>query len=71
MKFIFLIILKNETFQLPMFVVHVVLEPEGLKLDPSIEVARHMFNHMYKLWEDHCKSIKALVADPYYAPFTT
>lgn len=58
-------------FQSPMFIVHVVLEPEELKLDPSFEVAKYMFNHMFGIWEDNSKAIKSLVADSFYASFTT
>ncbi|KAJ8983473.1 hypothetical protein NQ317_014931 [Molorchus minor] len=63
--------LPEEPTHLPMFIVHVVLEAGELKLDPSFDITRHIFNQLFGLWEYHMKSIKSFVGDSLYSPFTT
>ncbi|XP_066254312.1 dynein axonemal heavy chain 6 [Euwallacea similis] len=56
---------------LPLFIVNVTLEPEQIKLDPSLEVSKCIFRQTIQLWEQHCKEVKSFVADPFYSSFTT
>ncbi|XP_066151500.1 dynein axonemal heavy chain 6 [Euwallacea fornicatus] len=55
---------------LPLFVVNVTLEPEKIKLDPSLEVSKSILRQTIELWEQHCKKVKSFIADPFYSPFT-
>ncbi|XP_050294811.1 dynein axonemal heavy chain 6 [Anthonomus grandis grandis] len=57
--------------QLPLFVVNVILEPDIVKLDPTVEVAKYIFRQIIELWEGHCIGVKPFVADPLYSIFTT
>ncbi|ERL87542.1 hypothetical protein D910_04933 [Dendroctonus ponderosae] len=62
---------ESEDPSLPLFVVNVMLEPEEVKLDPPLGVAKCIFQQTIELWEQSCREVKSFVADPFYSLFTT
>lgn len=56
--------------ELPLFIVDVVLKPTDLSLDPSREITKNIFKQTIDLWEEALTSIRSLIGDNIYHPFT-
>ena len=57
-------------FQLPMFIVDVIISPEEISLDPCEKVFLDIFNQIMDLWDENIIGVKTFLPDPFFHPFT-
>jgi len=57
-------------FQLPMFIVDVLISPRELAFDPSEQVFLSIFNKVMDLWDEAITGLKTFLPDPFFNPFT-
>lgn len=57
-------------FQLPLFRINVIIEPESLTLNPDYDITEHIFMQVWELWEKNTRDIKSFIGDKLYISFT-
>lgn len=56
--------------QFPLFPIDVLVETNEVKLDPSLQITTNIFNQIMNLWEEYMRTMRSLISDAVYKPFT-
>ncbi|KAK4872624.1 hypothetical protein RN001_014653 [Aquatica leii] len=57
-------------FEKPLFIINLRVDPKEISFEPSHAIAIWILKQLIDLWEDSVKSVRAIIADEVYDPFT-